>query len=169
MVVQGRDLEVLGLAAPDARAESLKTLNDFWNTAEISGMALVDMAVWHWMYEHPDATPAELKAATLRIARDLWNRYYAPVFHRRDMTLLAVYSHMIRDVLYLPDYPIGHLIAFQIEEQMRKADRFGAEFERIAKFGNLAPDLWMKNAVGAPVGAESLLSATRRALREVGP
>ena len=125
------------------------------------------MAVWHWMYDHPEATPAELKAATLVIARELWNRYYAPVFRRRDVTLLAVYSHMICDVLYLPDYPIGHLIGFQIEEQMKKTGHFGAEFERMAKFGNLAPDLWMKNATGAPVGAESLLSATKRALAEV--
>jgi hypothetical protein len=167
MITQGRDLEVLGLAAADARGEALKTLNDFWMTAEISGMALVDMAVWHWMYAHPQATPAELKAATLLIARDLWNRYYAPLFGRRDVTLLAVYSHMIRDVLYLPDYPIGHLIAFQIEEQMKRSGRFAAEFERMARFGNLTPDLWMQNATGAPVGADSLLRATARALGEV--
>lgn len=166
MVAQARDLELLGLAQPDARSQALQTLDEFWNTAEISGVALVDMAVWHWLYGHPDATPAELKAATLRIALDLWNRYYAPVFQRRDVTLLAVYSHMIRDVLYLPDYPIGHLIAFQIEEQMRQADHFGAEFERMAKFGNLAPDLWMENATGAPVGPEALLDATKRALAE---
>ena len=37
--------------------------------------------------------------------------------------LLGVYSHMIDAFLYLPDYPIGHLIAFQIEEQMKKAGR----------------------------------------------
>ena len=167
MVVQGHDLEVLGTATPDARAAALKTLNEFWATAEIAGVALTDMAVWHWMYEHPDATPAELKAATLGIARNLWNRHYAPVFKQRDATLLAVYSHMIRDVLYLPDYPIGRLIGFQIEEQMKKTGRFGAEFERMATFGNLTPDLWMKNATGATVGAEAMLSATNRALAEV--
>ena len=167
MVVQGRDLEVLGLATPDARAEALKTLNDFWATAEIAGVALTDMAVWHWMYAHPTATPAELKAATLDIARDLWNRFYAPVFKQRDVTLLAVYSHMIRDVLYLPDYPIGHLIAFQIEAQMKKSGHFGPEFERMAIGGNIAPDAWMKNAVGAPVGAEALLLATKGGLAEL--
>ena len=166
MVVQGHDLELLGLAPPDARAEALKTLNDFWATAEIAGVALVDMAVWHWMYDHPEATPGELKAATLRIARDLWNRYYAPVFKQRDVTLLAVYSHMIRDVLYLPDYPIGHLIAFQIEDHLRKAGGFGAEFERMAKLGNVTPDLWMQSATGSPVSADALLAATQRALAE---
>ena len=167
MVVQGRDLEVLGLTKPDPTAEAMKTLNDFWATCEIAGMALTDMAVWHWMYEHPDATPAELKAATLGIAKDLWNRHYAPVFKQRDVTLLAVYSHMIRDILYLPDYPIGHLIAFQVEAQMKKAGNFGAEFERVAKFGNVTPDLWMKHATGTAVGAEAMLAATQRALTEM--
>jgi hypothetical protein len=166
MMTQGHDLEVLGLTKPDARSEALSTLDTFWATAEISGVALVDMGVWHWMYEHPNATPAELKAATVQIARDLWNRYYAPVFQRRDVTLLAIYSHMISDMLYLPDYPIGHLIGFQVEEQIRKAGDFGGEYERMTKFGNLAPDLWMRNATGKPVGPDALLAATQRALSE---
>jgi len=167
MAMQGHDLELLGLARSDAQSEALKTLNDYWATAEIAGVALVDMAVWHWMYDHPHATPAELKAATMQIAKDVWNRYYAPVFRQRDVTLLAIYSHMIDNVLYLPDYPIGHLIGFQIEEQMRMAGSIGPEFERMTKFGNVAPDLWMKNATGAPVGAPALLTATKRALEQV--
>src|SRR6266702_1411460 len=85
-VFQNRDLELLGLAKPSAESEALKTLNDFWGTYEIAGVALVDMGMWHWMYDHPNATPAELKDALVQIARDVWNRYYAPVFHRRDMT-----------------------------------------------------------------------------------
>ena len=40
---------------------------------------------------------------------------------------------MIDAVLYLPDYPIGHLIAFQVEAQMEKSGDFGSEFERMAK------------------------------------
>ena len=86
-VFQGHDLELLGLAAPDAKTESLKNLNDFWTTYEISGVALVDMAVWHWMYEHPSATPGELKEATLEISKDVWNRYYRPVFGKKDVVL----------------------------------------------------------------------------------
>lgn len=168
MVVQGHDFEMLGLAASDAQAGARTTLNDFWATAEISGVALVDMAVWHWMYDHPNATPAELKEATLDAARQVWNRYYAPVFHRRDVTLLAVYSHLICETLYLPDYPVGHMIGFQIEEQMKKNGHFGDEFERMAKFGNVGPDQWMINATGAPVGPEALLRATERALTIMG-
>jgi len=167
-VFQAQDLALLGLASPDAKTEAMKTLNDFWGTYEIAGVALVDMAVWHWMYDHPEATPDELRAATLQIAKDTWNRFFAPVFGMKDVVLLAVYSHMIDSFLYLPDYPIGHLIAFQIEEQMKKAGSIGPEFERMAKMGRVTPDLWMGHATGKPVGADALLTATEAALKQIG-
>ena len=163
-VFQGRDLELLGLAAPDARSDALKTLNDFWGAYEISGVGLVDMGVWHWMYDHPKATPAQLQAATVEIAQNIWNRYYAPVFGKKDVVLLGIYSHMIDSFLYLPDYSMGHMIAYQIEEQMKKAGNTGPEFERMAKMGDVTPDLWMENATGKPVGPEPLLAATEKAL-----
>ncbi|MFY9224780.1 MAG: hypothetical protein WAQ98_19065 [Blastocatellia bacterium] len=166
-VFQGHDLELLGLAKPDSKSQALKTLNDFWATYEIAGVALVDMTVWHWMYDHPNATPAELKDATVKIAKDVWNKYYAPVFKQKDVVLLGIYSHMIDGFMYLPDYPIGHLIAFQIEEQMEKAGNIGQEFERMAVVGSVTPDMWMKKASGAPVGAEALLNATKKALLEL--
>lgn len=167
-VFQGHDLELLGLQSPDAKSEALKTLNKFWATYEIAGVALVDMEVWHWMYDNPTAAPAQLKEATIRISKDIWNKYYAPVFKKNDVVLLSIYSHMIHSFLYLPDYPIGHMIAYQIEEQMKKAGNIGAEFERIARFGRISPDIWMKKATGAPVGPEALLAATQRALDEIG-
>jgi hypothetical protein len=163
-VFQGRDLELLGLQSPDAKAEALKTLDDFWSTYEICGVSLVDMRVWHWMYEHAQAQPGDLRAAVLQISKDVWNRFYAPAFHEKDIALLGVYSHMIDSFLYLPDYPIGHMIAFQIEEHMKRTGKIGPEFERIARQGRLAPDLWMKEATGSPVGPESLLAAAERAL-----
>lgn len=166
-VFQGHDIELLGLAAPDAKSEAMKVLNDFWGTYEIAGVALVDMGVWHWMYDHPAATPAELKAATLQISRDIWNRYYTPVFHTKDVVLLGIYSHMIDSFLYLPDYPIGHMIAFQIEEQMKKAGAIGPEFERMATMGRVVPDLWMEHATGQPVGPEALLAAAERAVHAI--
>ncbi len=164
-VFQAHDLELLGLTKPDAKALALKTLNDFWAAYEIAGVALVDMGVWHWMYDHPDATPAQLKEGTLQICRDLWNKYYAPVFRKKDVVLtLGIYSHMIDSFLYLPDYPIGHLIAFQIERQIDKSRNLGAEFERMARIGNVAPDIWMEQATGAPVGPQALLAAADKAL-----
>ncbi len=166
-VFQNQDMALLGLASPDPQAAALKTLNDFWGTYEIAGVALVDMAVWHWMYDHPEATPGQLREATLQIAKDTWNQYYAPVFGRKDVVLLAIYSHMIDSFLYLPDYPIGHLIAFQVEEQIKKSGKIGPEFERMAKMGRVTPDLWMENATGKPVGADALLAATQEALQTV--
>jgi hypothetical protein len=125
------------------------------------------MGVWHWMYDHPQATPAELREATLAISMDVWNRYFAPVFGARDSVLLGIYSHMIDSFLYLPDYPVGRLIAHQIEERIRSSGQVAAEIERMARIGNISPDLWMRQATGAPVGAEALLAAAERALREI--
>ena len=163
-VFQARDFELLGLASPSAEASALRTLDDFWGAAEIAAVALVDIGVWHWMYDNPDATAAELKEATLGIARDVWNRFYAPVFGVEDVTLLGIYSHMIHSFLYLPDYPVGAMIAHQIEEQIEKSGDLGGEFERMSLAGNIAPDLWMKNATGQPVGPDALLKATASAL-----
>jgi hypothetical protein len=164
-VFQANDLMLLGLEPKrDETAEALKTLNDFWSVYEIAGVSLVDMAVWHWMYDHPAATPAELREAVISIARDTWNAYYAPVFKKKDVMLLAVYSHMIDSYLYLPDYAIGYLIANQVEARMEQAGSIGPEFERMATYGSVAPDLWMKNATGSPVGTAAILAAAGKAL-----
>jgi hypothetical protein len=165
---QARDLDLLGLPAASAAHESLRVLNHFWGTFEIAGVSLVDMAVWHWMYDHPQATAGQLKEATLKISKDIWNRYYAPAFQQSDAVLLGIYSHMIDAFLYLPDYPLGHLISFQIEEHMRKTGAIGPEFERMATVGRVTPDLWMKQATGQPVGPEALLAATEKALASLG-
>jgi hypothetical protein len=37
----------------------------------------------------------------------------------------------------------------------------------MVRAGRIAPDLWMKNATGSPVGPEALLSATERALATI--
>jgi hypothetical protein len=166
-VFQGRDFEMLGLQAPDPQAEALHALNDFWAAYEICGVGMADMDVWHWMYGHPEATPEQLRDAVLRISKDVWNRFYAPVFKIGDVTLLGVYSHMIDNFLYLPDYPLGHMIAFQLEEHMKKEGRVGPEFERVARLGRIAPDLWMTQATGSPVGPETLIAAAGRALSVV--
>ena len=163
-VFQARDLELLELGEAARVDESMKTLNDFWATYEIAGVALVDIGAWEWMYAHPDATAGELRDAVVAIARQVWNDGYAPVFGKRDATLLAIYSHMLNYPLYLANYPLGHTIAFQVEEQMRKGRDFGAEFERVARLGRLTPDEWMRRATGSAVGPEALLRATGKAL-----
>jgi len=166
-VFQGQDLKLLDLEVSDSEADALKALNSFWATYEISGVSLVDMEVWHWMYSNPDATPAQLKEAVLKISKDIWNKYYAPVFGVKDVVLLAIYSHMIHSFLYLPDYPIGHLIAHQIEEHLKSAMNFGEEIERITTLGNILPDIWMKAATGSTVGADALIESAKKAYEKL--
>jgi len=100
----------------------------------------------------------------VRISEEIWDRHYAPVLGGSGTPLLGVYSHMISYPLYLADYPLGHLIAFQIEEHLGKSGKLGPEFERMATFGAVTPDVWMTHATGAPVSAEPLLRATEAAL-----
>lgn len=163
---QNRDLELLGLSKSSEKDKAMKTLNDFWMTYEIAGVSLVDMEIWEWLYAHPDASPIELKKAVLQIAKDIWNKYYSSIFKQKDVTLLAIYSHIIHSFLYIPDYAIGHLISHQIEEHLSKSKKPGQELERILKLGCVAPDVWMKNATASLVGAEALLVATDKALAQ---
>ncbi len=168
-VFQNRDLELLVLDGEDPQADHLKTLNDYWATREIAGVALVDMNVWRWLYEHPEASKGELRAAVISIAKDVWNRHFASSFGVRDQTLLAVYSHMVDAAMYTPDYPLGHLIAFQIETYFHKPEvDFGLDFERICQLGALTPDAWMRRAVGAPLSAQPLLKAAQEAVSALG-
>jgi len=163
---QARDLALLGRRPRGGEAEKLRVLDEFWNTREIAGSALVELDVWRWLYDHPDATAAQLRETTVRLARETWNRYYAPVLGGKDRVLLGIYSHTISSPLYLFNYVLGHCIAFQVEGHLHGKDKatFAREFERMATYGRVTPDLWMKNATGAPVGPEPLLEATARAL-----
>lgn len=166
-VFQSRDLPLLGVhvAVPDA--EELQTLDTFWATYEICGVALTDMRVWRWLYAHPDATPAQLRDAVMTIAREVWNEYYAPVLGVRDVTLLAIYSHMVDAGMYTPDYPLGHIIAFQIEQYLRTRT-LAVEMQRMCTTGNVSPDLWMRTAVGAPISTTPMLQAAAEAIAKLG-
>jgi hypothetical protein len=165
-VFQARDLDVLGLAKPDKQTEALKALDTFWATREIAGVGIVDIRVWHWMYEHPDATPAQLRDAVIQIAKDVWNEYFADSFGFKDTPLLAIYSHMINGAMYLPDYPLGHIIAFQVEHYF-KTHKLAQEMERMCKLGNVTPNAWMKKAVGKDISAKPLVEAAKQALKVV--
>jgi hypothetical protein len=162
-VFQERDLELLGLSHAAEEARRMEALGTLWGTFEIGGVALVDMRVWNWLYEHPEATAAQLREATLQTARDVWNEYYAPLFGEKDVEILAIYSHMVAYALYLPDYPVGHIIAFQVAQRLREGD-FGAGFEAMTRQGRLTPDAWMRGAVGNPISTDALLTEARKAL-----
>ena len=162
-VFQSRDLELLGLESLEDSTAHLKVLDQLWGTYEIAGVSLVDMRIWHWMYAHPDATPAELKQAVIAIAREVWNEYFAPVLGTRDSEILAVYTHIISSSLYLPDYAIGALIEFQLERHL-ETNNLASEMERMCRIGSVTPGFWMQQAVGAPISAEPMLAGAREAL-----
>ena len=164
-VFQQRDLELLGIRQADKNAEYLNTLDVFWGCYEIMGVSLLDMKVWQWMYAHPDATADELKTEVIKMAKEIWNTYYAPVFGTKDEPILAIYSHMIDAPLYLSAYPLGHLIQFQLEEYL-KGKNIGTEVQRIFAMGKLTPQIWMQKAVGNPLSVEPLLKATAEAVEK---
>ena len=113
-------MALLGQESPDrARSESLRALDRFWSAYEIAGVGMLDLEIWRWMYDHPAASPAELRAATVEIAEDVWNRYYARVFGVRDALLPAIYSHIVVYRLYTPNYALGYLITSQVQAYVR--------------------------------------------------
>lgn len=160
---QRRDLEILGMKDDNPAKEHLKALDNFWNSYEIMGVSLVDMKVWQWLYENPDADAQQLKEAVIRIAKEVWNSYYAEIFGVKDSPILAIYSHMIDAPLYLSAYPIGHLIDFQIEQYIADKD-FAKEVTRMLEQGRIVPKVWMKGAVGDELSIQPTLKATQEAL-----
>ncbi|MBP6870673.1 MAG: hypothetical protein KBC43_01580 [Bacteroidales bacterium] len=164
---QRRDLAVLGIAREDPMENHLMALDNLWANYEIMGVSLVDMRVWKWLYEHPDATVPQLKDAVISIAKDVWNSYYAPVFGVNDTPILAIYSHMIDNPLYLSAYPVGHLIQFQVEQYM-EGKKLPDEVYRMYTLGLLAPQVWMQQAVGQPVSIRPVLTAAGEAIKALG-
>ena len=160
---QKRDMELLGLTNPNPEDDHLLALDNFWSCYEIMGVSLVDIQVWEWLYANPDATASQLRDAVISIAKNVWNKYYAGVLGDGDQTLLGIYSHMIDYPLYLPNYPMGHLINFQIEQQM-VGKNIADEVERMYRHGRLTPQAWMKEAVGGQIDIAPLLNAVDTAL-----
>lgn len=163
---QKRDLELLGVKNANPDAEAFLALDNFWASYEIMGVALVDIAVWEWMYANPNATPAQLKDAVITEAKKVWNEYYAGILGGKDEPILGIYSHMIDYPLYLSYYPIGHLIDFQVEKQM-KGKNMADEMQRMYTQGRIVPQIWMKNGVGQAISVEPTLKAVDEALKVV--
>jgi hypothetical protein len=161
-IFQKRDLQLLGY--PAHKMDENTVLDIFWGCYEIMGVALVDMYVWQWLYENPEADAEMLKQAVEDKARMVWNRYYEPVFGQPDCPLLGVYSHMINSPMYLPNYPFGHIIEFQLEAYFNKnvnkdGKTLAGEVKRMFTLGSLVPQLWMEQAVGSRVSTDPLLKA----------
>ena len=165
---QERDLQLLHKNLQTSQnAEQIFDL--IWGMYEIMGVSLVDMRMWQWLYANQKATAAELREAVIAIASEVWNEYYAPVLGEKDNPLLAIYSHMVGYALYLPAYPIGNLVQYQLEEHLSQCttqEEWAKEYTRIYQQGCLTPDAWMRGAVGKPMSVEPILTAVREALNQ---
>ena len=164
---QERDLQLLHhTTQPSHNAEQLFDM--IWGMYEIMGVSLVDMHMWQWLYANPKATAAELREAVIAIASEVWNQYYYPVLGEKDSPLLGIYSHMVGYALYLPAYPIGNLVQYQVEEHLAKCatpQEWAKEYTRIYQQGCLTPDAWMQGAVGNSMSVEPILKAVREQLK----
>ena len=160
---------VLGLedAAAADRQFAVDSVATMLSACQIAGPSLLELRTWRWLYANPTATPAALRTEVLRIAEDLWKRFYERDFGQDPYRILAAYQHMIAHPLYLPDYTLGHMMSHQIRSYMRGKDLAG-ETKRITSLGCLTPDLWMRKAVGGPVSAAPLAQDAATGLRLLG-
>ena len=168
---QHRDLQLLPQSPITNQKSEMsqdEVFDQFWSMYEIMGVSLVDMQMWKWIYAHPKATPKELCEATQQIAKEIWNRYYEPVLGEHDCILLAVYSHMVNAPMYLPNYPLGHIVQYQLEEhlaQYKTQEEFANEYARIYRLGRLTPKQWMIQAVGEAPSIEPILRAVDKLVK----
>jgi hypothetical protein len=165
-IFQDRDMELLGKKENNPLKSSMDVLGIFWSSYEIMGVALVDMNVWEWLYANPNATKEQLREAVLRISKEIWNKYYAPVFGVEDQPILAIYSHMIKLPLYLSAYPLGRLIQFQLEDYL-EGKNFAKEVERMFTLGSITPKHWMLQAVGEELSVKSLIESAKQAVEKI--
>ena len=163
-VFQKRDLEILDITDPNPEKQAMEILDKVWSMYEICGVSMLDISVWKCMYAHPDATAEQLKEATIALSKEIWNKYYAPVFGVKDETVLAVYSHMISYPLYLSAYAFGQIIEFQLDQYL-EGKNFANEVERIFRQGRLTPNQWMILATGSPLTVEPMLEAVRQVIK----
>lgn len=162
-IFQKRDLDLLGMNEKNEQADALRTLDLLWSSYEIMGVSLLDMRVWKWLYQNPDANETQLKEKVMDLAREIWNDYYAPVYGMNDEPILAIYSHMVSYPLYLSAYAYGNIIEFQLEEHLNDKP-FATEIDRIYRLGRLTPNSWMQQAVGSDMAIEPMLNAADEAL-----
>ena len=164
---QERDLQLLHQSTQSPQ-QADQLFDMIWGMYEIMGVSLVDMRMWQWLYAHPEADAAALREAVIAIASEVWNQYYAPILGEKDSPLLGIYSHMVGYALYLPAYPIGNLVQYQLDEHLANCatpEEWAKEYTRIYQQGCLTPDAWMRGAVGKPMSVEPILNAVREALQ----
>jgi hypothetical protein len=143
------------------------TIQSMLASCQMSGPALLELRVWRWLYDHPDATAEDLRAVVLEIAADIWAEFFEPYFGPDPYYLPAAYQHMIGYPLYLANYVLSDIALQQMRAYVR-GKNVASELLRMYTIGRLTPDLWMERAVGAPLSAEPFLRDANRVLTQLG-
>jgi HAMP domain-containing protein len=159
---------VLGIEPDPDEPDSfdIDTVQTMLAACQIAGPSLVELYVWRWLYENPDATPEAFRDQLIAISDDVWAKYYQAHFGDDPYHILGAYQHMVAYSLYLPDYTLGHIISHQIRSHMRGKD-LAAETKRICGLGRFTPELWMTKAVGRGISAAALIEDTAAALPRI--
>jgi hypothetical protein len=150
---QGLAKSVLKLPVDDPEgAKDMGCAERLMEACQIAGPALLEIQVWRWIYDNPDAGPEAIRDTVLRIADALWTKYFQSHFGPDPYAILGAYQHMVGYPLYLADYALGHMISHQIIRHMDGRD-LAAETRRICSIGLLTPDAWMQRAVDSNIDA----------------
>lgn len=167
-----QDLAVEVLGEATVRDLDVEMIQRVWEAFEIAGPALAEMRLFRWLYAHPEATAEEIHLAIQEIGDAMWAEFHAPVFGPTSYGQMSVYSHMLWCDAYLADYPMGHIIAYQVRGHLAAALAGGStladEMTRMCRAGSIYPDAWMMAAVGAPVRVEPMLEDAAGALDRLG-
>jgi hypothetical protein len=164
-VFQERDFKVLGVDLPETEINTTP-LHDLWQTVEIAGVSLLDMRIWRWLYAHPNSDVEALKKAVIKLAKEIWNTYFSPIYGVKDSPILAIYSHILYCGMYIPDYAIGHIIANQINAFLEDKN-LAVEMERMCRLGDLAPQIWMQQALGSPISPAPMIRRAEETIAKI--
>jgi hypothetical protein len=66
---------------------------------------------------------------------------------------------MVNSPMYLPNYPIGHIVQFQLEQFFAdKTDcQWAEQYQRCYRLGRLTPEEWLRQATGSTLSVEPIL------------
>lgn len=132
-------------------------LQIFWKLFEIAGPSLLEIYLWEWLGRNPKASAKTIHNKVLSIARNIWGEYYAPIFGKNGFEILGAYSHMFWGDAYLADYPLGHIISYQIRKHLN-GKNLAKEMLKLCRQGSIHPQAWLRNGINQEISVKPLLS-----------
>jgi hypothetical protein len=143
----------------------LLAMATMWYMYEMGGNSLTDIMTWEWMYEHPDASVAELKNAVLDISAGIWNKYFSKTFgNKKESHILSVYNHFTSGDLYLYNYYNGAIYSYLLAGSFSRNDLAGG-LKNACSEGITMPGLWLEKAIGKDFSPEPLFEDVRKAIQ----